>query len=61
VLPPLSASETAAKPIAVIPAATSDKPSGPSRIVMFRFFFINHSCPSRSRFAGLEDHQASRA
>ena len=61
VLPPLSASETAAKPIAVIPAATRESPSGPSRIVILRFFFINHSCPSRSRSTGLADHQASRA
>ena len=35
--------------------------SGPSRIVILRFFFINHSCPSRSRSTGLADHQASRA
>ena len=61
VLPPLSASETAAKPTAVMPAATRESPSGPSRIVILRFFFINHSCPSRSRSTGLADHQASRA
>ena len=39
-LPPLSASETAATPTAVIPAASSERPSGPRRIVMPLFFFI---------------------
>ena len=56
---PLSASETAAKPTAVIPAASSERPSGPNRIVMPRFFFIATPSVGPGR-AGLADHQASR-
>jgi hypothetical protein len=58
---PLSASETAAKATAVIPAAASDMPSGPSRIVMPRFHFITNSCPSLPGLTGLDDHEASAA
>jgi hypothetical protein len=63
VLLPLSASETAANPTAVIPAANSDIPSGPSRIVMLRFLFSFITTPVRRGpgLTGLADHQASRA
>src|SRR5262249_30729792 len=51
---PLSASETAASPTAVIPAARSERPSGPRRIVIDLLFFI-FTTPSSvdSRHRGL--------
>jgi hypothetical protein len=58
--PPLSASETAANPTAVIPAASSERPSGPNRIVVRLFLFISTPSSGPGR-AGLTDHQASRA
>jgi hypothetical protein len=47
----------------VIPAASSERPSGPNRIVMPLFFFIatpSALVPGPGR-AGLADHQASGA
>jgi hypothetical protein len=58
---PLSAIETAAKPTAVIPAATSDSPRGPSRIVMRRLFFITTPVRRVPGVTGIADHQASPA
>jgi hypothetical protein len=50
---PLSASETAAKATAVTPAASRERPSGPSLIEIDLFFFIatpvRRFPPSRAR------------
>jgi hypothetical protein len=60
-LPPLLASETAAKATAVIPAASSERPSGPTRIVIALLFFITTPSSVDSRHRGLDGHEASRA
>jgi hypothetical protein len=56
--PPLAARETAAKATAVIPAASSDKPRGPKRIVMDLFFFI--STPLVRLLEGIKPAAAER-